>query len=248
MPVEWERLVVIIAAVGAGALVKGATGMGLPLVAMPVLVSAFGLPHAISLMIIPIFATNAAQVWRFRRERSDPKVAFLLPMILASLLGVAVGTLALVRLDERILSMALGLLLLGYVALRLLRPGLVLDAAAGRRAAVPAGFAAGVLQGSTGISSPVVVTFIHAMGFGYAPHVFAVSTAFLMMSFAQFPALFVSGVLRAEWLLEGLIAVLPILGLVHVGQRLGSRISRTAFDRLILAFLAFIGLKLVFAP
>jgi uncharacterized membrane protein YfcA len=248
MPVEWERLVVITAAVGAGALVKGATGMGLPLVAMPVLVSAFGLPHAISLMIIPIFATNAAQVWRFRRERSDPKVAFLLPMILASLLGVAVGTLALVRLDERILSMALGLLLLGYVALRLLRPGLVLDAAAGQRAAVPAGFAAGVLQGSTGISSPVVVTFIHAMGFGYAPHVFAVSTAFLMMSVAQFPALFVSGVLRAEWLLEGVIAVLPILGLVHVGQRLGSRISRTAFDRLILAFLAFIGLKLVFAP
>ncbi len=242
---EFEHLIVIIAALGAGALVKGATGMGLPLVALPVLASAFGLPHAMSLMIIPACVTNAWQVWRFRKEHSDPKVAFLLPMVLGSALGVVVGTLALVQLDQRVLSMALGLLLLGYVALRLLRPSLVLDAEVGRRAAAPAGFAAGLLQGSMGMPAPVVVTFIHAMGLGFAPHIFAISTAFLMLSMAQFPALTVSGVLRPEWLLESLIAMPPILGLMHLGQRLGARVSRTVFDRLILGFLALLGLKLI---
>lgn len=242
---EFEHLIVIIAALGAGAFVKGATGMGLPLVAMPVLASAFGLPHAMSLMIIPASVTNAWQVWRFRKERTDPKVAFLIPMILGSALGVAFGTLALVRLDQRVLSMALGLLLLGYVALRLLRPNLVLNADVGRRTAAPAGFAAGLLQGSMGMPAPVVVTFIHAMGLGFAPHIFAISAAFLMLSMAQLPALTVSGVLRPEWLLESLLAMPPILGLMHLGQRLGARISRIVFDRLILGFLTLLGLKLI---
>jgi uncharacterized membrane protein YfcA len=243
--VDYGSLILIVVALGAGAIAKGATGMGLPLIAMPVLASAFGLPHAISIMTIPLLVTNVWQVWRFRGERASPSVRFLWPMILGGAVGVATGTWVLTRLDERSLSMALGTILLAYVAFRLLRPGLVLSTGAGRRAALPVGVAAGLLQGSTGISSPFVATFIHAMSLGYAAHVFAVSAVFLMLSVVQFPALVVSGILRWEWLLEGLFALLPILGFMPVGQRLGARISRAAFDRLILAFLALIGAKLL---
>ena len=243
--VDYENLILIVLALGVGAIAKGATGMGLPLIAMPVLASAFGLPHAISIMTIPLLVTNVWQVWRFRQERTSPSLRFLRPMILGGVIGVATGTWVLIWLDERTLSIALGVILLGYVALRLLRPGMVLEADIGRRAAAPAGLAAGLLQGSTGISSPVVATFIHAMSLGFAPHVFAVSVVFLMLSATQFPALIISGILRWEWLLEGLFALLPILCFMPLGQRLGARISRAAFDRLILGFLAVIGAKLV---
>ena len=46
-------------ALAAGAVVKGATGMGLPLVALPVLTTFFGLQHAVGLMVIPLIVTNA---------------------------------------------------------------------------------------------------------------------------------------------------------------------------------------------
>ncbi len=243
---SYEHLFLIVVALGAGAIAKGATGMGLPLIAVPVLAASLGLPHAISVMTIPLLVTNVWQVWRFRGERSRPELRFVAPMVVGGAVGIALGTWVLTRLDEGVLSTGLGVVLLGYVALRLLRPDTALGSEGGRRAALPAGLAAGILQGSTGLSSPVVVTFIHAMRLGYAPHVFAVSLVFLMLSAAQLPALVVSGILRADWLLEGLFAMLPVLCFMPVGQWVGTRISRTAFDRLILALLALMGCKLAF--
>lgn len=59
---ELFSIVIMIAALAAGAVVKGATGMGLPLIALPVLTSAFGLQHAVGLMTIPLIVTNVWQV------------------------------------------------------------------------------------------------------------------------------------------------------------------------------------------
>jgi uncharacterized membrane protein YfcA len=244
--VDLDHLILIVVALGAGAIAKGATGMGLPLVAMPVLAAAFGLQHAISIMTIPLVITNLWQVWRFRGEYAGPSLRFLLPMIIAGVLGVAIGTWVLIEIDEQILGMAVGGILLAYVVLSLSRPDLVLGANTARRAATPVGLAAGILQGATGISSPAVVTFIHAMRLGYASHVFAVSAVFLMLSAAHLPALIATGVLQWEWLLEGLFALVPIVCLMPLGQWIGSKVSRASFDRLILTFLCVMGAKLAF--
>ncbi len=239
-----EHLLMIVVALGAGAFVKGVTGMGLPLIAIPVLATGLGLPHAISVMTVPIIVTNAWQVWRFRGESSSPNLRFLLPMILAGACGIALGTWVLTRLDERTLSIILGSLLLGYVILRLLRPNMTLRAVSAGYVAAPTGFAAGLLQGSTGLSSPIVVTFIHTMRLSYAPHVYAVSVIFLMLSVAQFPALIVSGILRWVWLIEGVFAMLPILCFMPLGQWVGARISHTTFDRAVLTLIGLMGAKL----
>ena len=47
------------------------------------------------------------------------------------------------------------------------------------------------------------------------------------------------------WLLQGLLALVPILIFMPLGQWISGKLSRTAFDRMILAFLGIIGLKLV---
>src|SRR5690606_4573999 len=61
-----ESLVLIAVALGAGAIVKGATGMGLPLIAVPALAASFGVPHALAIMTVPILVTNIWQIWRYR--------------------------------------------------------------------------------------------------------------------------------------------------------------------------------------
>lgn len=232
-------------ALSAGAVVKGATGMGLPLVALPVLTAFFGLQHAVSLMTVPLILTNFWQVWRFRSTASDKRMGFLPLFLTAGAVGIAIGTWALTNLPERILVLTLGLLLIAYVVLKLAKPHLVVGPAAARRLGPLAGAGAGILQGATGISAPAGVTFIHAMGFERDAHVFAVSAMFLLFALVQLPSLALAGVMQPFWLLEGCLALVPILIFMPLGQVIAGRLSREAFDRMILVFLGIVGAKMV---
>lgn len=233
------------AALAAGAVVKGATGMGLPLVALPVLTAVFGLQHAIGVMIVPIIVTNAWQVWRYRSERHADAMGFLPAFLVAGVVGTIAGTWLLTSLPERWLILGLGIILLGYVALRLFKLRITLSPAAAKRFGALAGAGGGVLQGATGISAPIGVTFIHSMSLERTAHVFAVSAMFLVYALTQLPAMWVAGILEVEWLVQGVLALVPILLFMPVGQFLASKLSRRAFDVLILVFLGVIGLKMV---
>lgn len=235
----------VFAALAGGGLVKGATGMGLPLVALPVLTATLGLTHAIGLLVIPVLASNLWQVVRLRSERSAPVLAFMPHYLVAVAVGVAGGTWLLKTLPERWLLIALGSILIAYVVIRVARPALIVGPELARRIALPVGAVAGILNGATGVSAPVGVTFIHWMALERDAHVFAVSTMFLVMGAVQLPALFVAGLMEPIWLLEGTVALVPILLAMPVGRALSKRMSRTAFDRLILIFLGIIGVKML---
>ena len=117
-----QSIIIMTLALAAGAVVKGATGMGLPLVALPVLTAFFGLQHAVGLMTIPIIVTNIWQVWRFRSEAGSARLSFMPWFLVAGAIGIGIGTWALTALPERFLVLTLGIILLIYVALRLMAP------------------------------------------------------------------------------------------------------------------------------
>lgn len=240
---DYQMLVLIVVAVGAGSVAKGATGMGMPLIAIPMLASITGLQHAICVLIVPILVSNAWQIWDFRKARADQRLGFLSPMLIACCIGVGIGTWVLTTVPERGLALTLGLLLLGYLGLRLAKPNLILGPDLARRWALPAGLGAGVLHGSTGISAPIGVTFIHAMRLGRQAHVYATSVMFLLLGVTQALSLWLAGVLRPEWLVQSAFALLPTFLFMPVGQWLASKLSSKAFDRMILVFLGIIGVK-----
>lgn len=242
---DFSAVAVMLVALAAGAVVKGATGMGLPLVALPVLTAAFGLQHAVGLMTVPLIVTNAWQVWRFRAAARSDRLGFMPLFLAGGAVGIGLGTWALTTLPERALVLTLGLILLAYVALRLARPHWSLTPALAKRLGPAAGLGAGALQGATGISAPIGVTFIHALTLDRDGHVVAVSAMFLLFAVVQLAALTTAGVMQPDWLLHGALALLPILLFMPLGQWLGGRLSRSAFDRMILIFLGAIGLKMV---
>lgn len=245
MELDLGRYAVMALALAAGAMVKGATGMGLPLVALPVLTTTLGLQHAVGVMAIVQVVTNSLQIYQFRAAAGQASMRFLPPFLLAGGLGVVLGTWALSSLPERVLILSLGLLLLGYFILKVSSPHLVVGPRAATLFGPPAGFGSGVLQGATGISAPIGVTFIHAMGLGRDAHVFAVSAMFLVLGVVQLPALMIAGILQPVWVLEALAALVPIMVFMPLGQRLAGKLSRAAFDRMILIFLGLMGLKMV---
>ena len=125
-----DALLVMAVALGAGGLVKGATGMGLPIVAIPILASFLGVPTAVALLCLPIVVTNTWQVWRFR---ADFYTADFLPMlILGGVVGIGLGTRLITSVPERGLSLALAVMVLAYVGWALAKPHFTLSRRLGR--------------------------------------------------------------------------------------------------------------------
>ena len=242
---DFWNLAVIFVALAAGGIAKGATGMGLPLVALPVLASAFGLTHAIGLMVVPVLISNLWQVWSMRQFRHAEGLRFMPRFLVGIAAGVIAGTWLLKTMPERWLVVGLGLMLVGYVVFRLLRPAATIGPALAQRAALPVGFAGGLLNGATGTSAPVSVTFIHWMKLERDTHVFVVSAMFFVVGAIHLPSLAIAGLLEPVWLLEGAFALIPTLLFMPLGRWFALRLSREAFDRLLMIFLGLVGIKML---
>ncbi len=236
--------VVIFSALALSGLVKGALGAGLPVVAVPVLASFFGVPFAIAMMVVPTVVTNIWQLWQFRRHRTG--LSWLAGLCLAAGVGIAVGTWLLASLPGHILGIILAVVVVAYIALRLARPHWHIPLALAARIAPAVGLVSGFLQGATGISAPVSITFVSSVGFSRPQFVFAISALFVSYSVVQVPSLIATGILTWHRLLLSGLAFLPILVTMPAGNWLAGRLSRQAFDRLLLGLLAVIAVKLVY--
>jgi uncharacterized protein len=236
MGIDAVDLVVIVAAIAVGAFIKGATGGGLPQIAIPVMAVFLGVEHAVVVMAIPGVVANGWLVWSHRAEA--PQTRHLPGMLAAGVVGAVAGTMLLHSLDGRILSGVLALVIVGYIVLALTRPGFTIPARVTRVASPPVGLLAGGLQGATGISGPLLTTYLH--GFGLAPraYVFALSTLFFVFSTVQAITLAGVGLYTPTRLLESLLALVPILLALPLGSRAARRLSRATFQRVILVLLA----------
>jgi uncharacterized protein len=208
-----------------------------------VLASFLGLPHAITVLAIPGVASNAWQVWSHRSSWRN--ASFLPPLIASAVVGLAAGTAFLKAAPPSGISLALGLALVVYVISRVARPTLRVPERVGHRVAPAIGMLAGAVQGATGISSPILASFLHAMQLDRRAYVFAISTVFLLFAALQLPALAVAGLVNWIWLFEGLLALLPVAAMMPVGSYLGQRLGQAVFDRLVLFFISAMAIRFV---
>jgi uncharacterized protein len=240
--VSTEALILIIAVLGLGGFVKGAIGLGLPLVTVPALAAFLGVPHALAIMMVPLVLTNAWQLWQFRRHREGTE--FLARLLPAGVVGIAVGTWALTFLPAQILSLMLGAMIVVYIALSFARPDMQTPPKTARAVAPVIGLTGGALQGSTGIAAPITVTFLHSLRLGREQFIFAVSAMFLMFTLAQTISLAVAGILTLERFVQGWLALMPIALAMPLGGFAAAKFSRKTFESAIIALLAIIAVRL----
>jgi len=238
------ELLVIFAALALGGFVKGVTGAGTPILAVPVLASFFGVPFAIAIMIVPTIVTNLWQIAQHWNERHG--LGYLGWLFVMAAVGIAAGTWLLTALPANVLGLALAIVVALYVVLRLVRPDWHIPDKPARRLVPWVGFASGLLQGATGISAPVSITYLSSIRLTRGQFIFAVSTLFISFTAMQLPALTVAGILIWRRLLLSCLALLPVLVALRLGNALGTRLSPRTFDRVILGLLAVIAAKLVY--
>jgi uncharacterized membrane protein YfcA len=247
MPIDLSStwlLAAVVAAITIGALLKGITGAGLPVMAVPMLASITSVESAVVLMLLPGIAANAWLVGAHRRH--FPLLKDHLPFLITGFIGGLLGTWLLAELSDRwlklILAGWLGLYLYQYFFHRQVGQRI----AAGRWLAGPIGLAAGVSQGASGISASLVAPYYHARGLKKEAFAFALSFTFLLLHAAQWTAIFKLQLMTREHAILGLAAVLPTLLFIQMGIRVSGRISDLVFNRLIIGLLIVMEIKLIF--
>ena len=207
---------------------KGATALGLPLIATPLLASVFGPRDAVAIVAVPILATNTIlllQDWRHLRALSGLRAFLVLNAI-----GAAVGTQLVAHIDQR----AFAVLIAGVVGLFLLRG----DRAAGHRALGPlVGLIGGLLQGTTSISGPVIGSYFHALRLAPREYVLTLALVFELNAFTQIAGYAAAGIYTPALLGLGAAGCLPAIAGLFAGVALRGRLDPRTTRRLIVILL-----------
>jgi len=237
------ELVVVFICLAGGGILKGATGAGAPILAIPAMAAFHDVRFAIVIMTVPNLVTNLMQAWQNREHHL--RASFLVPFLASAAIGVMLGTWALVGLDSRTLSLVVALAVLLYLVLRLTKAHWQLSAPLAARLAAPFGFISGVVQGSAGISAPVSLSFLNAMQLDRLTFMSTVSMLFVTFVAVQLPALAFTGILTTSGFLLSCAALLPMLLGMSFGAAISRTVSRETFDRLIMLLLAGLAAKML---
>ena len=229
-------LAVLILGLAVAGAAKGVSGMGLPLIATPILAGVFGPRMAVTIVTIPIFVANTLLVVQGFR-RSGGLLRGVVPLLAAAVVGTAFGTLLLAALDQRTFA----ILIAAMVAIFLARGDRLFgEDPAALRARVLGPlvcFAGGVLQGTTSIASPLVGSYFHAQRLRPAEFVFVLSAIFELNSIVQLIGYSLQGLYTPEVVALGLLGLVPTLLAMMLGIYLRGRLDATLFRRLIVALL-----------
>lgn len=237
-----EVIVVIVAAILIGTVAKAIGGIGLPLIAVPVMATFVGVQHAVVVIMFPTVATNVWLIWVHRAHAR--RLPFLWLFILAAMAGTAIGTWTLTRFDDRALSLFLAVWICAYLVYVWLRPSFQITPSANRYLAPVVGTFCGVLQGSTGSCGPLLGTYFHAFRLDPFVYLFAVTIVFMMMGLTQIVAMTELGLFTAERVYGGLLAVIPALAVMPFAVKMSRSISRETFDLVIKGLLIATAVKL----
>ena len=219
-------------------MIKGVIGLGLPTVAMGLLGLAMAPTQAAALLIIPATLTNVWQL-AFGGHLSG-LVKRLWPMLLAIFFGTGAGTLWIGMSGGHWVVRGLGAALLLYALSGLFLPTLRVGRRSERWLGPLCGVLTGVITSATGVFVIPAVPYLQALGLSKDELVQALGLSFTVSTLALAGGLLWRGALGGGELSASLLALIPAMLGMWLGQSLRQRISALWFRRVF-----FIGLGLL---
>lgn len=231
-----------LAAIALGSICKGITGVGLPVLAVPMIASFTNVADAVVIMILPGIASNAMIVLSHRKWRLlPPHGVFLVSGCVGALLGVGLLTV----LGDRALKGLLALWLAIYLLRHFAGSNSSTSRSLPRWIGTLFGMTAGASQGAMGISAPIVGPYYHLTGNTRSDYAFLVACSFLLFYAAQGAGISQTTLFTAERTSIGLMAIIPTLLCTHLGIRLAPRIGEQMFNRILIGLFIAMEIKLI---
>lgn len=226
-----------------GAFVKGLTGMGLPLVAVPFMAGFLGVEHAIVVMQIPGLVSNIWLVTRNRNEMRDLSLRYDL-IVPAAVMTVA-GVWFLDTANDRVTILLLAGVVAVFLALMIVSPSFRLDGPIGRVVTPVASMAGGFVQGAAGVSGPLFSTLILSFRLKKEAYVFYNGLVFGLFNLIQIIAMIFFDMWTWQRFMEGCLALIPLFIFQYVGMRTMGLVSPRVFTGAVVAVIVIMEIKLV---
>jgi len=230
MPDSTYAIIYSILCVYLGGCVKGLTGFGFSLVAVATLVLVAQPSSVVPVVLLMNSVINLVLLYSVRREVDPGRI---LPLALAGVAGLPLGTYILVVTNADTLRIVIGVVILLFAVALLL--GLRREIKRERLGAGLVGAASGILNGSVGIGGPPVVLFLSHLGLGKRSFRANLVGYFLCINLVAIPFYYAGGLLTGE-VFKMFALFIPALALGGLtGSKLVSRVSERAFRYVTLA-------------
>lgn len=236
-------LVACAVAVLAGGTVKGVVGIGLPLVALPVMANFIPIPKAIALLILPSFATS---VWQsFHGGLFASSVRRFWPLLLGIGAGTAISVRMLATFDVKALYLILGAIVVVFATVLHRRLVFTVAPRAEPWLAPAAGVASGLVGGLSMLFGTVYAMYLSGLKLGKEALVAAISLANVWATLVLAAAMARYDLLGGTDLAASLLALVPAFGGVLLGTWLRRYINESLFRKTLAVVLFLIGLNLI---
>lgn len=239
---NWLALFIGLIFVVAG-FVKGVVGMGLPTVAMGLLSLAMTPAAAAAILIIPSLITN---VWQLV---TGPNFAALVrrlaSMMLTLCLGTAIGIGVLIGASSSVASAALGAILAVYGIAGITARRFIVPARIEPWLSPLIGLLTGLITGATGVFVIPAVPYLGSLGLAKEELIQALGLSFTVSTIALAAALALSGNYKLVAAGGSLLAVLPALAGMFLGQHVRNKLHPETFRRWFFIGLIVLGLYML---
>lgn len=223
--------------------IKGALGFGFPTVSTPILALFMDVKAAVAILLLPNIVLDGIQV--VRRPGLGLTLRRHAVLYASGIVGTFAGTYLLKIIPGRLALLILGLFVLAFVAINVSRFRIRVDPRRERVLAPAVGLLAGVLGGVTNVHSTPLVLYFYALGLEKAEFVRSIAFAFFVYKIAQLLAVILVGLMTAYLFTVSVLATALGLATFWLGLRVQDRLAQETFNRVVLAFLAFLGVWLV---
>jgi len=226
-----------------GGLVKGTLGIGLPLVALPLMSFAFPPMQAIGMVAVPVLASNAWQVWDTGISKDGMKR--FLPLIATLLLFTLITVPMTLALPDATLRRVLAAVVLLAVVLNAMPLRLNVPPSQERWWSAAMGALSGVMGGVSSLTGPIIISYLMSLRLPREVFVGTVSVIYLSSALPLYGSMALQGRFGWRALVLSALALLPVSLGMAVGKRLRGKLSEVVFRRVMLGFLALLALLLL---
>ena len=240
---EPALLAVLVLAVSLAAFINGTIGFGFALLAVNALAVVIGAKSGVVVMSLLAPVVSGLQLLHHRAFM--PPLRRLAWLLGGALVGSIVGTQLFVALPSPLISIALGVFTVAYVALTLPGDRPPLADVTERRLAPLAGFVGGLSNGALGASGPVFGTYLTAIGLRGRDFAAAIAGMFFSLSVLRIGQLALLDQYSAPLLAIAAVLVLPSVLVQRVGLWFRGRLPAALVYRGVLIVLALAGLSLI---
>ena len=230
-----EQASIVAAVVGSlivAGLLKGTIGVGMPVVALPLLSLFIDIKSATMLLSMPLIFTNLPQA--LEGGKTGRCLLQLTPVFLGMIPGLFLGVQILLALDANVARIAAGLVLIGVGGVTLLAPKLQIGPRLIFPAGIAFGFFGGILGGIAAMAGPLV--FIFMLAKGLRGKAFTKEASLYLVISSAVLAVLLTASRQFSWIDASIstAAMAPVVLGMYVGQHIRDRIAPETFQRLVL--------------